>query len=161
MEHATSTGDWKLVAETTPVRELMTPVVTCVTADVSVEVVTALLIEQGFSGVPVVDEDGRPIGMVSKTDLLEEQFIEGEARGGLPTWLGEGFHVEERGWRTVAEVMMPLAFVLPESASIAHAAALMATEGIHRIPLVDDRGKVSGILTTFDLARWIAVNRAL
>ena len=36
------------------------------------------------------------------------------------------------------------------------AAALMAFEGVHRIPVVDDAGRVSGVITTLDVLRWLA-----
>ena len=53
---------------------------------------------------------------------------------------------------------MPIAFTLPESASIAHAAALMAYENVHRIPVVASDGSVVGIIAALDILRWLAVN---
>jgi CBS domain-containing protein len=142
-------------ADATTVRELMTPTVTCVTPDVSAEALVEMLLERNISGVPVVDHSGRPIGIVSKTDVLRERFIDGDTQDGLPDHLRGGFHVENVLGPTVADVMMPIAFVLRVGDTVRHAAALMARENIHRIPLVDDQGRVAGILTTFDLARWI------
>ena len=115
-------------------REVMTPVVTCVTPDLGLDELRELLLAEGISGVPVIDEEGRPIGVVSKTDLVG---------------LGPGAAI-------VADVMMPVAFTLRDTDTLQRAAQLMATEHVHRLPLVDEHRKVSGIITTFDLARWIA-----
>src|SRR4029079_18434500 len=60
------------IADRTPVSAIMTTDVICVQPDVSIESVTRLLLERGISGVPVVDADGVPVGLVSKTDLLRE-----------------------------------------------------------------------------------------
>jgi CBS domain-containing protein len=115
-------------------RDVMTPVVTCVTPDLGLDELRELLLAEGISGVPVIDEEGRPIGVVSKTDLVG---------------LGPGAAI-------VADVMMPVAFTLRDTDTLQRAALLMATENIHRLPLVDEHRKVSGIITTFDLARWVA-----
>jgi CBS-domain-containing membrane protein len=47
-------------------------------------------------------------------------------------------------------------FALPESAPIAKAAALMAFESIHRLPILDDGGAVVGLLSPLDVAGWLA-----
>jgi CBS domain-containing protein len=122
------------LAKKTLIREIMTPAVLCVTRDLGVVALTRLLLERGISGAPVVDERGHPIGVVSKTDLvgrLEEDTI-------------------------VADVMMPVAFTLRAVDTLERAAQLMAAEHVHRIPIIDDDGRVCGILTTFDVARWVA-----
>ena len=96
------------------------------------------LARQRFSigGLPVVDAAGRPVGMISRTDLFEA------ARGRLHD--------------PVSSLMMSFAFVLPISASLADAAALMVNEHMHRVPIVVEGGELVGLLTTFDLARWLA-----
>jgi CBS domain-containing protein len=115
-------------------RDVMTPVVTCVTPDLGLDELRELLLAEGISGVPVIDEQGRPIGVVSKTDLMG---------------VGPGAAI-------VADVMMPVAFTLRDTDTLQRAALLMATENVHRLPLVDEHRKITGIITTFDLARWVA-----
>lgn len=116
----------------------MTTDVVCVSPDLPVEALAMLLLERGIGGVPVVDGDGVPIGVVSKTDLVR-------ARRGL----------FDAG-TTVGDIMMALAFTLPAHESIARASALMAFEGVHRIPVVSDEGKVAGLLSSLDVLRWLA-----
>lgn len=151
-------------AESTAVAELMTRDVVTVEPELAVEALTAIFLERGISGAPVVDPGGRPIGIVSKTDVIRDRFFSGESvdftpvdlrRGGVRAPLDPGLHVQESG-PVVREVMTPLAFAMPEDASIARASALMALEGVHRVVVVDHRGKVSGILSSLDVLRWLA-----
>lgn len=117
---------------------IMTKSPACVHHDLPVSAVTALLVERGVSGVPVVDEHGRPIGVISKSDLVE--------------------HTHAKGLRdaTVGDIMMSVAFTVNEQSPIGMAAAMMATEGVHRLPVVDSHGRVVGIVSTLDIVRWYA-----
>ncbi len=149
-----------------PVSAIMTSDVVCVQKDLSVEALTTLFLERGFSGAPVVDENGRPIGLVSKTDLVRERHDGGglEEReplcvredGGVEYELGPGFHAVAIARATVADIMMPIVFAVPENATVAKAAALMAFEGVHRVPVVSLGGQVVGVLSSLDILRWLA-----
>lgn len=152
-------------AERTPVHSVMTARVTAVRPDVSLESLTELLLDLGIGGAPVVDDAGRPVGVVSKTDLLRERFERGDTaeadlrrRPGAPgrVEVGPGFHAEDLPRATVSDVMTRAAFTISEKAPISQAAALMAFEGVHRVPVVSEDGRVSGIVTTLDLLRWLA-----
>lgn len=152
-------------ADRTTVAAAMTANVMCVRQDVSIEALTALLLERGISGVPVVDANGFPIGVVSKTDLVREQHEMGESVGAaLPYeegWamdytLRDGFLSEPIARRTVADIMTPLAFTLYEHSPLSQAAALMAFEGVHRVPVVSGDGRVVGVLSSLDVMRWLA-----
>ena len=120
-------------ADQTPLSAVMSSHITCASEELPAEELVALLVDRGFSGVPVVDSTGKPVGVVSKSDLIED------TRGLL-----------------VRDIMMPIAFTLPESASLSHAAALMAYENIHRVPVVSAEGAVIGIVSALDIARWVA-----
>jgi CBS domain-containing protein len=156
---------WSLPDET-PVTDVMTGNVVCVEGSVSVESLTGLLLENGISGVPVVDDAGRPIGIVTKTDLLREGFERGETEeheplhittdGGYECELGPGFHADRIARATVGEIMTPVTFTLREDATVSQASALMAFEAVHRVPVVDRDGKVVGILSSLDVLRWLA-----
>ena len=122
-------------ADSTPLSAVMTTDVVCVTRELGAAALSALLAERGFSGAPVVDAEGRPIGVVSRTDLLREP---------------ETLHA------TVGDIMMPIAFTLPETASLSQAAALMVEEGVHRLPVVSREGRVVGLVSSFDVMRWVA-----
>jgi CBS domain-containing protein len=141
-------------AAITPISQVMTPSVLCVRADVSVETVASLLLEHGISAVPVVDESGRPIGVLSNTDLVREAQ---DNRGEIPTErLPRGFHMESLGRRTAGDAMTPLVFALPEMAPVGKAAALMVYERVHRTPVLGKDGRIVGILSSSDVLRWLA-----
>lgn len=149
------------------VTTIMSKNVVCVRADVSTQELTMLLVECGVSGVPVVDEKGKACGMVSKTDLLRENYDRAEleqeeaalhsrragssALGDTPRLLAA-----YRPKASVAEIMTHSVVSLPESASVQEAAALMALEGIRRIPILDDDDRVVGIVCASDVLSWVA-----
>jgi CBS-domain-containing membrane protein len=120
-----------------PISSIMTTKVVCARPEMDASLLRTRLLERGVSGAPVVDDWGRVVGVVSKTDLLEHEVT------------------SERGRKTVGDIMMPMAFTLPVDASIGQAAALMAYEGVHRVVVVDAKGCVAGIVSTLDIARWL------
>jgi len=122
-------------ADSTPVSRVMSLNVQCVTDEVSLPALASCLLDGGYGGVPVIDTEGRPVGVVSKTDLLRHGVI-------------------PKG--RVKDVMTPMSFTLDEDQSVSKAAALMAYEGIHRLPVVDAAGKVVGLLSSLDILHWLA-----
>lgn len=120
-------------SDRTPLSAVMSANTVCISPDLPVQQLVTLLVDRGFSGVPVIDSTGKPIGVVSRSDLLDDR------RDGL-----------------VRDIMMPIAFTLPESASLSHASALMAYENIHRVPVIGLDGSVVGIVTSMDIVRWVA-----
>jgi CBS domain-containing protein len=135
----------------------MTREVLCVRDDLPVESLASLLLERNISAVPVVDAKGRAIGVVSKTDLVRWYHDDAGFAESEPARVTEP-GLSPRAVRTtiVADVMMPLAFTLAEDAPIVYAAALMAMEGIHHLPIVAGSGEVVGIVSALDLVRWMA-----
>ncbi len=88
---------------------------------------------RGVPAAPVVDGDGRPVGMVSESDLLR-------ARPGAK----------------VADAMTRVALAVPEGAALARAASLMAGHGVDRLAVVAADGVVVGVLTSADVVAWLA-----
>jgi CBS domain-containing protein len=116
------------------VAEIMTADVLCLREDLTLAAATELFLRDNVSAAPVVDAARGPIGMLSRSDLLRERFP-----GAM-----------------VSEAMTPLAFSVRGDALITRAAALMAYEGIHQVPVVSEDEKVIGLLTSLDILRWIA-----
>lgn len=52
--------------------------------------------------------------------------------------------------------MTPIAFTLHENGTLSQAAALMAYEGIHRLHVTDQDGRVVGVLSSLDVLEWFA-----
>ena len=137
--------------------QLMTRSVICIRPDVSLNDLTMILFEHGISGAPVVDLSGKPLGVVSKTDLLRDSYEKVEiaedkwARDELPN--GDE-HL--RSHLRVQDIMSTSVSFLPESATLAEAAALMALEGIRRIPILNEKDQVVGIISASDILGWLA-----
>ena len=148
-----------------PVSAVMTSNVICVEPDVGIESLLSVLLERAISGVPVGDETGKPVGIVSKTDLvrlLEDGAIPDSghelhvrSEDGFEYELGPGFHAEELSGVTAADLMCPLVYSVHPDSSLAQAAAMMAFEGVHRVPVVSDAGEVVGLLSAIDVLRWL------
>jgi CBS domain-containing protein len=119
---------------------MMTDDIECVRKGVRLDELRRLLISRDQQALPVVDERGRPIGIVSRVDVLP-------------------FNIDDR--RLASEVMTSFATTVSELASPEEAAALMALEGVHQLPVVSaglDR-TVVGTVSALDVARWIARDR--
>lgn len=136
------------------VKDLMTREVLTLAPNTSVREAAETLATEHVSGAPVV-RLGRVVGMVSAADLLD--FIaqlpgDPEAvTGGLDHGVLDDHSVEE------AMTRAPLTTIGPEAPANA-AAELMQTEGIHRIPVVEN-GSLVGIISTTDLVKAIAQRR--
>lgn len=134
------------LADRTPLWQVMRPSVVCVRTSLVLDDLMSMFVSYDVRAVPVVDGDGRPVGVVSRSDLVEHLCdARGEAGSRSPACPA-----------TVGDAMMCVAFTLCEDASLSHAAALMAYEGVHRIPVVSFDGKVVGIVTSMDVVRWLA-----
>ncbi|MFI5296820.1 MAG: HPP family protein [Polyangiales bacterium] len=153
-------------ADHTRVSELIGPELICVREDLSVESLTAMLLDRGLAAVPVVDELGRAVGVVSKSDLIRErregddqnyeESIRVPSAHGYEYELGPGFHADRIARAIVREVMTPFLFSIHEDESVARASALMAYEGVHGLAVVTKTGELTGMLSASDVFRWIA-----
>ncbi|HKE19479.1 MAG TPA: CBS domain-containing protein [Kofleriaceae bacterium] len=150
------------LADRTPLWQVMRPCVICVRSDLGIDALMSLLVAFELRAVPVVDDDGRPVGVVSRSDLVEHWYRADAAASPAPApggGAGEPTGGSLDGLpaaQTVADVMICIPFTLCEDTSLSHAAALMAYEGVQRIPVVSFGGKVVGIVTAMDVVRWLA-----
>lgn len=122
-----------------------------------------LFVEEEISGAPVVDEDGRVLGVLSARDLLrviaEERdtalvqttyFRDSEELSG-PDWSGTTEDFQDRlAGRSVAETMTPGAISVAPDAPIAEVARTLRKQRVHRV-LVADGERLVGLITSFDL----------
>jgi CBS domain-containing protein len=149
------------------VGDIMTRDVIVVQPNHSVETLMAVFLDRHISGAPVVDPAGQPLGMVSKTDIVRDRYERGDTYEPVPVAtidgetveLDQGFQTRELASALVRDVMVPVAFTLTAAEPVARAAALMAYEGVHRIPVVGPSGAVIGIVSTIDVLRWLAEDR--
>ena len=144
--------------------DVMTTDVITVTPDMSVRDFAALLCEHGISGVPVVNEAGRLIGIVSEGDLLHraENGTERRTEKRRARWLDSlssdtelaRDYVKSHA-RTVGEIMIRDVITVSPETGLDAVADVLETKRIKRVPVVCD-GKVIGIVTRANLVRAIA-----
>jgi len=147
-------------------REVMTTDVVSVTPDTPTHDVAALLLKKGISAVPVVDETGAPIGMVSEGDLIGRNEIDREARRDWwLTLLAEGealspdFVANLRpAKRAVREIMAAPVVTVGEETDVREVARVLTTHRIKRVPVVRD-GRMVGIVSRADLVRALAADK--
>jgi CBS domain-containing protein len=147
--------------------DVMTTEVITVKPDTSVQEVARILSERGISGVPVVNADNQPVGIVSEGDLLHRVETGTERRpdrtGRRRSWWLDTIgsdeeiardYVKSHG-RIVSEVMTRGVIAVSDTTELAEIATLLETKRIKRVPVVKD-GKLVGIVSRANLVRALA-----
>ena len=140
------------------VKELMSTQVISVGQETPLKEVAAMLVEHHISGVPVVNERGTVLGVVSEADILVKARGPEPRHEGLVAWvLGGGVaDAEKLAARTAVEAMTAPAITVGAARRVSEAARLMIEHGIKRLPVVDAYGTLLGIVTRSDLVRAFA-----
>ena len=140
------------------VQDVMTRDVVSVNADVPIKDVALELSRRGISGMPVVDDDGRVIGVISEADVLAMVGPEPEQHPGALARLLHRDEAEEPsrlGATVVRDAMTAPAVTIEGHWPVAIAAQEMIDRGINRLPIVQ-QGRLAGIVTRADLVRAFA-----
>ena len=147
--------------------DIMSRPVVSVHPDTPTREIARLLLDKGISAVPVVDNNGAAVGIVSERDLVRpdraareawrqswlEIFAEGEALAPeLLAWLQSQSH-------TARAVMSAPVITVSEDTELAEIARVLHTHQIRRVPVVRD-GRVTGIVARDDLLRVLASGKA-
>ena len=143
--------------------EIMTREVVTATQDLKLRDVARLLLEHGISAVPVVDEDGHVVGMVSEGDLIGRDDSAREAR--RDWWLallaeGGELHPDflatlKNPDRAARDVMVAPVVTANENTFAREIARMLGEFRVKRVPIVRD-GKLVGIVSRADLLRGFA-----
>ena len=120
--------------------------------------VAKLLAEHDITGLPVLDDDGRVLGVISESDLLVRQASAGGAdqeqqgrRHGRTVGSIEDRRDDKRDGLTAGLLMSAPAITVHAEDTVAKAARTMLRRGVERLPVVDDRDRLVGIVTRRDL----------
>jgi acetoin utilization protein AcuB len=108
--------------------------------------VYTLLQNRGFHHVPVIDDSGVPVGMISATDILKLVYdVDGHDEPMLRTFLDHQFTLEDAMTTDLVTVQAgdPLHKVVDQ----------MADGSVHSVMVLNDDGGLDGIVTTTDLVR--------
>jgi CBS domain-containing protein len=148
------------------------PVVTVKTTTTVKEAVR-LLIDRGFSGVPVVDEREAPVGVLSLRDvarysewhLESEEAAEDQRDAEIAAELdrkknleraestGLGMHIDSMTRATVGQIMTPRITTVDEEATLDDVISTLDRLKIHRIFVADSRNRLIGVVSTVDVMR--------
>lgn len=140
--------------------DLMTPTVIAIRPEAPLSQAVRLMIDNRVSGLPVLDEAGQPVGMLTEGDLLCR--AETGTEGKRPGWFGviftpgrlAGDYVLTHG-RQVADVMTPDVISVEETTPIEDVVELMRRRRVKRVP-VTRGGIVVGILSRADMLHALA-----
>jgi CBS domain-containing protein len=144
-------------------RDVMTLAVFTVKPTTSVKDVARLFMEQRISAVPVVDDQGKIVGIVSEGDLVHRSEISTERRH--PWWLdlmaGDEFLTAEEYIKAhakrVADIMTRNVITAKPDTPLHEIAETLEKYGIKRLPIVRD-GKLVGIVSRANLVQAIATS---
>ena len=144
-------------------RDVMNSAVVAVRPDTPINDIAKTLREHRISAVPVIDEAGSPLGMVSEGDLIGRDHADREAR--LDWWLtllaeGEALNPEflasiHGPERRARDVMTTPVVTVAEETEIDAIARLLTAHRIKRVPVLRD-GRIVGIVSRADLVKALA-----
>jgi CBS domain-containing protein len=125
------------------------PVIT-VTPDTAIKAAVGLLVQHGISALPVVDVNGKLVGIVSEADLLPIEIRPDPRSQATPLLPTAGSAPE-----TVADVMTRPVLAVPADSEVSRVARILLETDCRRVPVVSD-GEVVGIVSRRDLVKVIA-----
>lgn len=144
------------IASRVPVKEIMATTVVSVRRNADLHEVARLLSENRISGMPVVDDNNRVIGVVSEADVLMLAGMKKEHtfKDILRSILGEPVPARSGGTK-VEDVMSFPPITSKEDDEVVEVAKILDERRIKRLPVVDNEGKLLGIVSRADIVRAI------
>jgi len=147
--------------------DLMTPNPLSLRETATLREAVAFLIDRGIGGAPVIDEAGRPVGVLTQTDVLvhDRETVdhvrppEFETGAPLPHSAWDEFQIERVESTVVRDLMTPAVFSVAADAAAARAIAEMRDLNVHRLFVVDDNGVLIGVITALDVLRHLNLPR--
>ncbi|MEJ8655578.1 CBS domain-containing protein [Streptomyces sp. MS1.AVA.4] len=136
------------------VGSLMTSEVISAVPTTSFKELAKRLAEHDITGLPVLDEDDRVVGVISESDLLVHQAAAADARYGrlMPGHSADtGPDADKRVAITAGALMSAPAVTVHADDTVAEAARTMLRRSVERMPVVDDEDRLVGIVTRRDL----------
>jgi CBS domain-containing protein len=141
-----------LVLHARTAADLMTSDPKSLRRDATVAEAAAFLSTRGISAAPVIDDAGRPVGVVSRTDLLHH--LGQKAVRLLAAPLGRrGGGSEPGGTAPVRDVMTPAVFCVHTDTPAAKVVNKLLALNVRRLFVVDDAGVLVGVVSAFDVLR--------
>jgi len=136
--------------------DIMTREVVAVQEQTPLDEVAAAMGERGISGVPVLDDQGRVSGVISEKDFLRQMGVPGRQNfmALVATCLRtKGCLALPIKSKVAKDIMATPPIVITPETPLQEIAALCESRGINRLPVVDQEGKLIGLVSRGDLVR--------
>jgi CBS domain-containing protein len=150
-----------MILDAMTAEDLMTSNPISIEASASVQEALAMLTDRSFSAAPVIDEAGRPVGVLSRTDLLVHQRERGASaplcdltdRDVPPRHIHEGFGVEVVDPARVRDIMTPVVFTVLLATPVPQVVEQMLSLKVHHLFVVDEDRALVGVISPLDVMR--------
>jgi CBS domain-containing protein len=141
----------------------MTPEPITVRGSASVKDAIAMMVDRGVSALPVVDDDGRPVGVLSQTDIVihdrnkqtqavPEYYTTTNLLSGGTRLLAR-LSLDHQDNTRVHEIMTPTVFAVRPDDPVKRVVGDMVAFKIHRLFVIDESGTLLGVISAFDVLR--------
>jgi CBS domain-containing protein len=134
--------------------------VVTVSADDTLQTALELMAENRVTALPVVDGHGHCVGILSASDIVtitreinEAMHDMGRSDEASYQWLRENLADHDMARRLVSEFMSDNLATVSADCKLVDAAAGMLKHRVHRLPVVDSKGDLVGILSTMDILK--------
>jgi CBS domain-containing protein len=134
----------------------------------TVQEAVAFLIDHGISAAPVIDRAGRPVGVLSRSDVMvhdrekveylaptPQYYDKSELVTDLDEILPEGFQVEMADPTRVSDLMTPVIFSVGPHTPVRKVVEQMLDLKVHRLFVVDGNGVLVGVISALDILRYL------
>ena len=133
------------------VGDVMTSEVKTISSDAPLKEAATVMVNAGISGLPVVDDDRKVIGIITEADFVNAEANRSwgrQRRRLLANFLGEA---EPQQARTVADVMSGDPHTIDRGSTVTEAARKMTDQHVKRLPVVTPDGTLEGIISRADV----------
>lgn len=141
-----------------PVQDVMRTEVVTVAPNTSVAAIVTLLLQRGYRSLPVVDENGRPQGIITDGDLLNRAGLSArldlQAELSAAEWQQQLAELRAQDVTAVSLMTSPL-ITIPTTASLRQAVQVMTQHDLKRLPVVDEDGRLAGWISRVDILRTV------
>ncbi len=152
----------RVVLDAATAADLMAPNPVSIAADATVKEAAAFLTDKGFSAAPVIDEAGRPVGVLSQSDIVVHDRESGPYVSGNPEYYERADLSPPRIIRTdgvdgdptqARDIMTPIVFSVAPDTPAYKVIEDMLAQKVHRLFVVGSDGVLVGTISTVDVLR--------
>ena len=150
-----------------PIKDFMTKKVIAAKKEDSIKSVFKLMDKNEILGIPVIDNENKPIGMVTESDLINHFTTIKTPKGvnllGSIVFLDDiskfNENLKDHCAESVGDIMTDVAVTINEDTELIDVIDLMAEYKLNRLPVVDKKNKLTGIITRTDIVHQLAKSK--